>query len=122
MVDPQNMADDQNPPERPRSEPEIIPPGRSSGQSGNAGNPPWQATWQAGWGQNGGPDGNPDGPWRTQRVFVMRPGPLGFAVLMLALGLIAAAIVITLIGAFLIWIPVVALFVAGAALYRFLRR
>jgi hypothetical protein len=111
MVDQPN----QNPPERPRAEPEIIPPGRNSDR---AGNPPWQATWQTGWGQNG----NPDGMWRTQRVFVMRPGPLGFAVLMLALGLIAAAIVLTLIGAFLIWIPVVALFVAGAAVFRFLRR
>src|SRR5580704_2686352 len=100
------MADDQNHPERPRTEPEIIPPNRS-------GNPPWQATWQTGWGQNG----NQDGAWRAQRIFVMRPGPLGFAVLMLALGLIVAAIVVTLIGAFLIWIPVVALFVAGAALY-----
>jgi hypothetical protein len=118
MVDPQNMTDPQNPPERPRSEPEIIPPGRNSGQGGNAGNPPWQATWQTGWGQNG----RDDGSWRTQRVFVMRPGPLGFAVLMLALGLIVAAIVVTLIGAFLIWIPVVALFVAGAAVFRFLRR
>ena len=115
MADQQN----QNPPERPRAEPEIIPPGRNSGR---AGNPPWQATWQTGWGQNGRSDGNPNDPWRTQRVFVMRPGPLGFAVLMLALGLIAAAIVLTLIGAFLIWIPVVALFVAGAAVFRFLRR
>ncbi len=60
---------------------------------------------------------------RTQRVFVMRPpGPLGFAVLMLVLALIVAAIFVTIIGAFLIWIPVVALFVAVAAVYRFLRR
>ena len=109
------MADDQNHPERPRAEPEIIPPNRR-------GNPPWRATWQTGWGQDGNQDGRHDAAWRTQRVFVMRPGPLGFAVLMLALGLIVAAIVLTVIGAFLIWIPVVALFVAVAAVFRFLRR
>jgi hypothetical protein len=109
------MADNENQPERPRTEPEIIPPGRATGRDGNPpDNPPWKATWQTGWGQ--------DGTWRTQRVFVMRPGPLGFAILMLALALIVAAIVITVIGAFLIWIPVVALFVAVAAVYRFLRR
>jgi hypothetical protein len=105
------MADDQNLPEQPRAEPEIIPPDRGGNSRGN---PPWQTTWQTSWGQ--------DGAWRTQRVFVMRPGPLGLAVLMLALALIVAAIVITVIGAFLIWIPVVALFVAIAAVYRFLRR
>ena len=114
------MADDQNPPERPRTEPEIIPPDRTGGRGGNS---PWQATrqtgtWQTGW----NPDGGQDGAWRTQRVFVMRPGPLGFAVLVLVLGLIVAAIVLTVIGAFLIWIPVVALFVAVAAVFRFLRR
>jgi hypothetical protein len=110
MADDQ-MTDDQKQPERPRAEPEIIPPDRTGGHRSN---PPWQTTWQTNWGQ--------DGTRQTQRVFVMRPGPLGFAVLMLALALIVAAIVITAIGAFLIWIPVVALFVAVAAVYRFLRR
>ena len=104
------MADDQRPPERPRSEPEIIPPDRA----GRDGNPPWRATWQNAWGQ--------EGMRGTQRVFVMRPGPLGSAVLLLVLALIVAAIVLTVIGAFLIWIPVVALFVVVAAVYRFLRR
>jgi hypothetical protein len=52
----------------------------------------------------------------------MRPGPIGVAVLMLVLLLIVAAVALTVIGAFLIWIPVVALFVAVAAVYRFLRR
>jgi hypothetical protein len=105
------MVDDQNQPERPRAEPEIIPPDHAGGR----GNSPWQQTWQTSWGQ--------DDTRRTQRVFVMRPpSPLGFAVLMLVLALIVVAIFVTIIGAFLIWIPVVALFVAVAAVYRFLRR
>jgi hypothetical protein len=106
------MVDDQNQPERPRAEPEIIPPDHAGGRGSN---PPWQQTWQTSWSQ--------DATRRTQRVFVMRPpGPLGFAVLMLVLALIVVAIFVTIIGAFLIWIPVVALFVAVAAVYRFLRR
>jgi hypothetical protein len=110
------MVDDQNQPERPRTEPEIIPPDHTGGRGSNSpSQQPWQQSWQTSWGQ--------DGARRTQRVFVMRPpGPLGFAVLMLVLALIVAAIFVTIIGAFLIWIPVVALFVAVAAVYRFLRR
>ena len=105
------MADDQSPPERPRAEPEIIPPDRAGGRDAN---PLWQRTWQTSWGQ--------DGVRSTQRVFVMRPGPLSSAILLLALLLIVGVIALTIIGAFLIWIPVVALFVAVAAVYRFLRR
>jgi hypothetical protein len=52
----------------------------------------------------------------------MRPGPLGFIAVMLVLGLIVAAIVVALIGTLLVWIPVVALGIATAAVYRFLRR
>ena len=105
------MSDDRNRPERPRVEPEIILPDRYGGRGSK---PPWQRTWQTSWGQ--------DGRRRTQRIFVMRPGPLASAALILALALIVGAVVLTLISAFLIWIPVVALFVAVAAIYRFLRR
>ena len=94
-------------PEQPRTEPEIIPPDRSGGRG-------WDSPWQANQGF--------DGAWRTQRIFVMRPGPLGFIAVMLVLGLIVAAIVLALIGTLLIWIPAVALCVAIAAVYRFLRR
>ena len=105
------MADDQTPPERPRAEPEILPPDRSGGGESRA---PWQRTWQTSWGQ--------DGTRYTQRVFVMQPGPFSYAILLLALLLIVGTIVITVIGAFLIWIPVVVLLVAIGAVYRFLRR
>jgi hypothetical protein len=110
------MVDDANPPERPRAEPEIIPPDRSSGRGGNS---PWQTKWQSN--QRFYANG-PDGVWRNQRIFVMRPGPLGFIAIMLILGLVVAAIFVALIGTLLIWIPAVALCVAIAAVYRFLRR
>jgi hypothetical protein len=103
------MVDDANPPERPRAEPEIIPPDRTGGHG-------WDSPWQAHQRSYG------NGAWRTQRVFVMRPGPFGFIAVMLILGLIVAAIFVALIGTLLIWIPAVALCVVIAAVYRFLRR
>jgi len=103
------MADDANPPERPRAEPEIIPPDRSRG----AGQPPWRTSW--------GPYGSRQA-YGTQRVYVTRLGPFGFAVLMLVLAALVALIFIVIVGAFLLWIPVVALLVALAGVYRFLRR
>ena len=110
MVDDANPP--ANPPERPRAEPEIIPPDRTGGRG-------WDSPWPA----NQGLYGNGrNGAWRSQRIFVMRPGPLGFIAVMLVLGLIVAAIVLALIGTLLIWIPAVALCVAIAAVYRFLRR
>jgi hypothetical protein len=106
------MADDRNAPEQPRAEPEIIPPDRT-GRRG------WDSPWQANQSSYGN---DPNGSWRTQRIFVMRPGPLGSIGIMLVLGLIVAAVILALIGTLLIWIPAVALCVIIAAAYRFLRR
>jgi hypothetical protein len=53
---------------------------------------------------------------------VMRPGPLGFAIFTLALAFIIALVFLIVIGAFLLWIPVVALLVVVGAVYRLLRR
>jgi hypothetical protein len=112
------MADDPNLPEQPRAEPEIIPPDRT-GRRNSSSQSPWQSTWQTSWGQS---SWGQDSTRQTQRIFVMRPGPLGFAAIMLVLGLIIAAIVLALIGTLLIWIPAVALCVVIAAVYRFFRR
>jgi hypothetical protein len=103
------MADNSTPPERPRAEPEIIPPDRNHGSSQS----PWRTTW--------GPYGSSQA-YGTQRVYVTRLGPFGFAVLMLALAAVVALFFIAIVGMFLLWIPVVALLLAAAALYRFLRR
>jgi hypothetical protein len=102
------MVDDQPPPERPRLEPEIIPPDRG-GRRSDSRQPPWQTAWSS---QARG----------TQRIYVTRLGPFGFAMLMLVLALLTAAIFLAIVGAVLIWIPVVALIVVAAAIYRFFRR
>jgi uncharacterized protein (DUF697 family) len=58
----------------------------------------------------------------TQRIYVTRLGPFGIVVLGLLIALIAAVIPIVLLGAVLIWIPVVVLFVAAAIISDLLRR
>jgi hypothetical protein len=97
------MADDRNQPEQPRVEPEIIPPDRTGRYS------PWS------------PYGFTDARG-TQRVFVTRMGPFGIALLLLAIAAIATIVVIAVLGAVLIWIPIVAIVVIAGALLRALRR
>lgn len=93
-------------PERPRVEPEIIPPDRSS-----------QSDWRY-------------SPWRasafggarpTQRVYVTRIGPFGVALLALAIAAIVAIVVIAVLSAVLIWIPIVAAAVVLGAVLRVFR-
>jgi hypothetical protein len=94
--------------EQPRVEPEIIPPDRA--RSG--------ADWRQ-------PAWRPYGPGEaggSYRVYVGRVGPFGVAMLALAFAILAAVIVFTIIGAVLFWIPIVALVVVAAAIFRFLRR
>ena len=100
------MANDTNPPERPRAEPEIIPPEHDG-----------RGQWRPIWGSYG--SGQAHG---TQRVYVTRVGPLGFVGLLLIVALIVAVIVVAIVGAFLLWIPLVAVLLALAAASRFLRR
>ncbi|MGA3307616.1 MAG: hypothetical protein ABSD08_03225 [Xanthobacteraceae bacterium] len=59
---------------------------------------------------------------RTHRIYVARLGPFAIALLMLIVGVLAAVILLAVIGAVLIWIPVVALLVAAGAIFRLLRR
>jgi hypothetical protein len=101
------MAEDSGHPERPRLEPEIIPPRRARGQ----------ADW-------------PPHDWRpyapaaasTHRIYVGRLGPFGFALVMLIVGLLVAAILLAVLGAILIWIPILALLLAAGAIFRIWRR
>jgi len=95
------MADNQNQPERPRYEPEIIPPDGSR----------HRADWRP-YAPGGG----------TQRIFVARLGPFGMALMLLAFAVLVAVIMLAILGAVLLWVPVVALLVAVAAVMRFLRR
>lgn len=105
------MAENSKEPEQPRAEPEIIPPDRR--QSG------WrQSSWQTTWVSRDAM-GRAHG---AERIYVSRMGPFGVAILLLAFAVLAAIIFLAIIGAVLIWIPVVALVVAIAAVFRFLRR
>ncbi len=78
-------------PERPRFEPEIIPPGRDDGARGDAS---W--TWIRIEGRGG-----------TRRVTITRPSLPSIILGLLVLGLIAAVVVVVLAGVVLIWIPIV---------------
>lgn len=93
-------------PERPRVEPEIIPPDR--GSQSNWRYSPWRAD---GFG----------GTRATQRVYVTRIGPFGVALLLLAIAAIVAIILIAALGAVLIWIPIVAVAVVLGAMLRLFR-
>ena len=97
------MEDDSNRPEQPRVEPEIIPPDRSGRYS------PWS------------PYGftNARG---TQRIYVTRMGPIGIALVLLAIAAVATILMIAILGAVLIWIPIVAIVVIVGAMLRLLRR
>jgi hypothetical protein len=105
------MANDPNQPERPRAEPEIIPPDRADGQAGrrHTAYTPWRGS---GFEEIHG----------THRVYVGRIGPFGFTLLLLAIAAVIAIILIAVLGAVLIWIPIVALAVVIAAFFRLFRR
>ncbi len=96
-----------NEPERPRVEPEIIPPDHFGRHDRRENWPP-----PYGYTQTGG----------THRVYIRRIGPFGFALIMLIAGLLAAVLLLILIGAALIWIPVIAVLVVIAAISGVSRR
>jgi hypothetical protein len=88
--------------ERPRVEPEILPPERNG---------------RGGWPPYGYRQGN-----STHRVFVTRIGPFGFTLAMLVVGLFAAILLLLLIGTALLWLPFVAAIVIIGAVAGLLRR
>ena len=87
------------PPEQPRSEPEIIPPGEADPRS------PWGTVWRSG----------------PQRVYVARVGPFGFGMVALAAALIATLLFLLVLGAFVILIPLAGLVLAGVVIASMLR-
>jgi hypothetical protein len=100
------MAQDSNQPEFPRVEPEILPPDHSS-----RARPP-------GWGG----DSSFRQMYGTQRVYMTRLGPFSIALMLFAFAALTAVILFALIGAVLLWLPVVALFVVAAIVARAFRR
>jgi hypothetical protein len=57
----------------------------------------------------------------TKHVYVARLGPVGIILVVLTTAILSAVVLILLLGAFLIWIPVVAFLVAGAVIAGLLR-
>jgi len=100
------MIDDGTP-ERPRFEPEIIPPDGSR----RRGAPRYPGALDAA-----------TFTGEAHRIYVGRIGPVGIALLLLIAGILAAIIFVAALGAFLIWIPIIALIVAAGAIFRLLRR
>ena len=58
----------------------------------------------------------------THRLYVAKFGPFGLAMLMLIIGFAAAVILLAVVGAILVWIPILALLVSAGVIYRLLRR
>jgi hypothetical protein len=105
------MANDPKQPERPRAEPEIIPPDRAGGQAG------WRHTAYTPWRGSGFEEVH-----GRHRVYVGRIGPFGIALLLLAIAAAIAIVLIVFLGAVLIWMPIIAVAVVIAALFRLFRR
>jgi len=101
------MMKDSDRPERPRLEPEIIPPAR-----GRRGSDWQQSVWPSHTSTASG----------THRIYVARLGPFGMALLMLVIGIVIAVILLAVVGAILVWIPILALLLAAGVIYRLLRR
>jgi len=97
------MSNNSNRPERPRLEPEIIPPryGRRDGD--------WlEGNWTPYASSAGG----------TQRIYFAKLGPFGLAIVMLVIGFLAAIILLATVGALLIWLPIFAILLAVGVVFR----
>jgi len=89
---------------QPRSEPEIIPPGR------------------AGRNQSGGIWVSIDEHGETRRVYMARPGVLTIILGLAILGLIGVLMLIVLLSVAVIWIPFVIVLVAAFVASMYWRR
>jgi hypothetical protein len=95
-------------PERPRLEPEIIPPARGRREPG------WQYDVWEPYAQNAG--------GTTQRLYMAKFGPFGLAMIMMGIGFVIALILLAVVGALLVWLPILALLFGAGVVYRLLRR
>jgi hypothetical protein len=85
-------------PERPRAEPEIIPPGAGDRRADAR---IFLRTE------------NSEG---FQRVYLAQPGPFSIILALLVIGLVAAVVLVILLGLVVIWIPVVIVLILAAVL------
>jgi hypothetical protein len=94
--------DQRSTPERPRSEPEILPPERSDGPVGDA-------RWE-----RFGAEGD-------YRVRVVKLGPVGATLLAIGIGVASAVLLVLVFSTLLILIPIVGLLIAAAIIAGLLR-
>ncbi|ABD09379.1 hypothetical protein SR870_20100 [Rhodopseudomonas palustris] len=94
------MTDQPKQPEQPRFEPEIIPPGESHDPRGTRVFID-QTT--------------------TEQIYVGKIGPFGLFMLALGIGAVIAVVLVLLLGAFLLWIPIVGLLIAAGLVAGVLR-
>jgi hypothetical protein len=86
--------------EKPRFEPEIIPPGQPDSRSA---------------GRRSGMRVFVDAR-EAHRVYVARLGPLGIIVLLLGIAILSGILIVLLAGVFLIWFPIMVLVIAAGIL------
>jgi hypothetical protein len=87
--------------DKPRSEPEIIPPDRGSRRT-----------------QRERIFVSSHGP---EQIYVARVGPVGAILTVLIVAILLAVMLALLMGALLIWLPLVVLFVAGVIIVGIVR-
>jgi len=87
--------------EEPRSEPEIIPPGNA--EQGKPRKRIFVDTHS------------------SERVYIGKPSPFGLILVVLITGLLSAAMLVLLLGAFLFVLPIAALFITAVIVAGLLR-
>ncbi len=92
--------------ERPRHEPEIIPPRRNDGAYNDL----------------SGIFIRVDEADGMRRVYLRRPGPISIALGLLAVGFVAALMLILIAGMVLVWVPVIVGLVFATMFAFWLRR
>jgi hypothetical protein len=88
------------------TEPEIIPPGQEPADWRRGGADPWAR----------------HNVYGTHRVFVGRIGPIGLLLIAVLIGLVAAFVFVTVVGALFFLIPIAALVLVGVIIGGLMRR
>jgi hypothetical protein len=104
------MPSNKDQPERPHREPEIIPPGKDWPDRNSDRNSAWPPNYGYARSRN------------THRIYVSRIGPLGFVIFVLIIAMFGGVLLLALIGAALIWFPLLAVLAIIAGISALIRR
>ena len=108
-----NRPDSADRPERPRAEPEIIPPGAPDPRRRSAEPDPEEMP--------GAVFITVDQDGRTRYTKIEPPGPLAVGIGLLVLGAVAVTIMLLVLGLVLVWVPVIAAVIAVLLFSRYLK-